>query len=410
MSVTKQALKHQEIPPEEKPCALFIFILIFFGSLHQTGSHWEGVWDRVIGITSCACVNLHESCFPLCLSLILLSKELKVSVGWRERQRQSRKGRKCFFPLDLCIELLDPSGNPMSASMLGGWQSWQVRYHRKVILFSCLCCRPQPCTLETEPSVSLPRPPVFCLGPVWFFSFLYISVLLISLPPLSSSTPSLTCLQNCSCWLYHWHPNDQTRCSLSIIIYLDHSVAINITTSFCLKCFPGSSLASILTSWVIVLSLFLNPRQLCLHLQRQRLPWAPASRTLFSSIFCFPEASFWSSACQWLSISISTPDFPPEHEVCNPNAEETYLHSAGGSSWQSHLRTRAMTYIWTPAIVENRCLLPKKCVTEGFPGGSVVKNLPANAGIEHKFNPWSRKIPHATEQLNLCAATIEPVL
>ena len=75
-------------------------------------------------------------------------------------------------------------------------------------------------------------------------------------------------------------------------------------------------------------------------------------------------------------------DFPPEHEVCNPNAEETYLHSAGGSSWQSHLRTRAMTYIWTPAIVENRCLLLSKCVMEGSPGGSVVKNLSANAGIE----------------------------
>lgn len=247
MSVTKQVLKHQEIPPEEKqPCALFIFILIFFGSLHQIGSHWEGVWDRVTGITSCACVNLHESCFPLCLSLILLSKELKVSVGWRERQRQSRRSRKCFFPLNLCIELLDASSDPMSASMPGGWQSWQERYHRKVILFSCLCYRPQPCTLEAEPSGSLPRPPVFCLGPVWFFSFLYISVLLISLPPLSSS--ALSPLQNCSCWLYHWHPNDQTQCSLSIIIFLDHSVAINITTSFCLKCFPDSSLASILTS------------------------------------------------------------------------------------------------------------------------------------------------------------------
>ena len=28
----------------------------------------------------------------------------------------------------------------------------------------------------------------------------------------------------------------------------------------------------------------------------------------------------------------------------------------------------------------------------------------------HGFNPWSRKIPHATEQLSLCATTIEPVL
>ena len=28
----------------------------------------------------------------------------------------------------------------------------------------------------------------------------------------------------------------------------------------------------------------------------------------------------------------------------------------------------------------------------------------------HRFDPWSRKIPHATEQLNPCATTTEPVL
>lgn len=275
MSVTKQVLKHQEIPPEEKqPCALLIFALIFFGSLHQTGSHWEGVWDRVIGIISCVCVNLHESCFPLCWSLILLSKEVKVSVGWRERQRQSRRGRKCFFPLDLCIEFLDASSNPMSASMPGGWQSCQERYHKKVILFSCLCCRPQPCTLEVEPSMCLPRPPVFCLGPIWFFSVLCISVLFISLPPLSSSTPSPTSLQNSSCWLYHWHPNDQPRCSFSIIIFLDHSVAINITDYFLLlkmlpwffSCFYSDILSDCSQSFPE------STIKLCLHLQRQRLP------------------------------------------------------------------------------------------------------------------------------------------
>ena len=37
-----------------------------------------------------------------------------------------------------------------------------------------------------------------------------------------------------------------------------------------------------------------------------------------------------------------------------------------------------------------------------FPGGSVVKNLPANAK-RYGFDPWSRRIPHATEQLNLRA-------
>ena len=43
---------------------------------------------------------------------------------------------------------------------------------------------------------------------------------------------------------------------------------------------------------------------------------------------------------------------------------------------------------------------------QGFPGGAVVENPPANAG----FEPWSGKIPHATEQLSLCATTTEPTL
>ena len=45
----------------------------------------------------------------------------------------------------------------------------------------------------------------------------------------------------------------------------------------------------------------------------------------------------------------------------------------------------------------------------GFPGGAVVKNLPANAG-GHGFDPWSGKIPHAAEQLSPCATATEPVL
>ena len=28
----------------------------------------------------------------------------------------------------------------------------------------------------------------------------------------------------------------------------------------------------------------------------------------------------------------------------------------------------------------------------------------------HEFDPWSRKVPHAAEQLSLCATTIQPVL
>ena len=46
---------------------------------------------------------------------------------------------------------------------------------------------------------------------------------------------------------------------------------------------------------------------------------------------------------------------------------------------------------------------------KGFPGGTVVKNLPANAG-DTGLSPVSRKIPHAAEQLSLCATTAEPAL
>ena len=50
----------------------------------------------------------------------------------------------------------------------------------------------------------------------------------------------------------------------------------------------------------------------------------------------------------------------------------------------------------------------KAQVPGGFPGGSVVKNLPANAG--DTFDPWSGKILQASEQLGPCATTTKPVL
>ena len=59
-----------------------------------------------------------------------------------------------------------------------------------------------------------------------------------------------------------------------------------------------------------------------------------------------------------------------------------------------------------PAAVEHW----KKKGCGDFPGGTVVKNLPANAGDMDGFNPWSGKIPHAAEQLSPCATTTEPEL
>ena len=47
-------------------------------------------------------------------------------------------------------------------------------------------------------------------------------------------------------------------------------------------------------------------------------------------------------------------------------------------------------------------------VKEGFPGGSVLKNPPACRRLQ--FSPRSGKIPHASEQLSVCATTPEPTL
>ena len=47
---------------------------------------------------------------------------------------------------------------------------------------------------------------------------------------------------------------------------------------------------------------------------------------------------------------------------------------------------------------------------QDFPGGTVVRNPPANARDMTDFDPWSGKIPQATEQLSPCATTTEPVL
>ena len=43
-----------------------------------------------------------------------------------------------------------------------------------------------------------------------------------------------------------------------------------------------------------------------------------------------------------------------------------------------------------------------RALQRGCPGGPVVKNLPANAEDMGSVPAWSRKIPHASEQLSPC--------
>ena len=49
-----------------------------------------------------------------------------------------------------------------------------------------------------------------------------------------------------------------------------------------------------------------------------------------------------------------------------------------------------------------------KIPPSGFPGGSVVKNLPANAGDTYPIPDLGRS-NDAVGQLSLCTTTIEPV-
>ena len=49
-------------------------------------------------------------------------------------------------------------------------------------------------------------------------------------------------------------------------------------------------------------------------------------------------------------------------------------------------------------------------LSQDFTGGSVDGNLPVSGGRRREFDPWSGRIPHASEQLGLCATPAEPVL
>lgn len=104
-----------------------------------------------------------------------------------------------------------------------------------------------------------------------------------------------------------------------------------------LKCFPDSSLA-----------LFWHLGDCCSVFSVQN--HLPSCRDRDYPGFCLQDPLLISLLLSWgllmvicMSVALHQhlhPNFPPEHEVCNPNAEETYLHSAGGSSWQSHPRTK----------------------------------------------------------------------
>ena len=66
---------------------------------------------------------------------------------------------------------------------------------------------------------------------------------------------------------------------------------------------------------------------------------------------------------------------------------------------------RAGLGVWTQTTIYKLDFLKKRW--GGFPGGPVVKNLPANAG--DMTLTWSEKISHAAGQLSLFTVTTEPM-
>ena len=66
---------------------------------------------------------------------------------------------------------------------------------------------------------------------------------------------------------------------------------------------------------------------------------------------------------------------------------------------------KAKTQKQTKLSAQEKALKRKRY--RDFPGGAVVKNLPANAG-DTGSSPGPGRFPHAVEQLSLCTTTTEP--
>ena len=68
-----------------------------------------------------------------------------------------------------------------------------------------------------------------------------------------------------------------------------------------------------------------------------------------------------------------------------------------------------MIQSWQLADLAGGFMVVAKAPAPDFPGGTVVMNPPANAGGTGS-SPGPGKMPHAAEQLSLCATTTEPAL
>ena len=100
----------------------------------------------------------------------------------------------------------------------------------------------------------------------------------------------------------------------------------------------------------------------------------------------------------------------------NPRSQGGNLLTSSQTHWYSWRPAALATLVKCvgPRVIppdSNFALSPASRVTSvglpDFPGSPVVRN-PTCQCREHRFDPWSGKIPRVMEQLSLCATTAEP--
>ena len=130
------------------------------------------------------------------------------------------------------------------------------------------------------------------------------------------------------------------------------------------------------------------------------------------------------------SFDLTWRDLQISSHCCTPEKEQHKILAARVHADQRHLKPkRAMPYTtWGTMLflsqIHNEIIRStllrvtdgtlwlfnrgyEKAHNGGVPGGPVVQKSTLQCR-GYRFNPWSGKIPHATEQRSLCATTTEP--
>ena len=120
------------------------------------------------------------------------------------------------------------------------------------------------------------------------------------------------------------------------------------------------------------------------HLRKVKVLVAQSCPTLCHPMDCSVHGILQVRILEWVAIPFSRESSWPR--------DQTQV---------SHIMGRSFT-IWATGEALN--------IRIGLPYGSVVKNPSTCQCRRHWFNPWSRKLPHASEPLSPCIVTTEPVL